>query len=430
MRFDNQIQQPELPPPNHPTRVNAIIDEILKNRGFSQEDERERFLNPVHPTDLTPEEVGIDPKQLDKLQDIIRSAIKENKKIIVYGDYDCDGVCATAIVWEILHNLGGDTMPYIPHRQEEGFGLSKYSLDNIRKEYPDSSLLITVDTGITNHEEVRYARDLGFSVIITDHHHAPEELPDADSIIHSTELSGAGIAWMIAHRLDPALARDSLDLAALATVADMVPLVGPNRSLVYHGITSLEQSKRPGMDSLMLLAGIDRSSLNTYQVSHIIAPRINAAGRIEHALDALRLLCTTKRDRARNLAKKLEDINRQRQQLTENAVEKAKSLVSPESSSLLFVADESFHEGVIGLVASRLVNEFSRPAVVVSKGEKISKASARSMPGFSITQAIKDVETFLIDGGGHEMAGGFTARTAQLHPTASRFAPSPAAHTI
>jgi len=388
------------------------MDILLENRGVATKKEKNVFLNPPDPANLTSKDVGIDKVSVTKAIKRIQNAIKDKESIVVYADYDADGITAGAIMWEALHSLGGSVMPYIPHRVEEGYGLSIKGIDAVREQY-DPTLIITVDHGITAWEKVTYAKKKGIDVIITDHHVKPKKLPDCTTI-HTTKLSGAGVSWFLAKELT---SFSPLELVALGTIADMVPLVGPNRSIVKYGLAAINNTNRVGLEALMTDAGLTKGALDAYCVSHMLAPRLNAAGRIEHAMDALRLICTKQEVKARLLAEKLGLTNRQRQQLTEEMVLHARELL-PKSPKLLrkliFISHESYNPGVIGLVAGKLVEEYYRPAIVVSKGEVFSKASARSINGFNIVEAIRSCSDILVDVGGHPMAAGFTVETKNL----------------
>ncbi len=389
-----------------------IVKILLKSRGIVGSKNSNDFLHPLDPYALKASEVGIDKKSLEAALVRIRTATQKRQSIVVYADYDADGITAGAIMWETLHQLGASVMPYIPHRVEEGYGLSLKGLDTIRSLY-DPSLVITVDHGITAREKIAYARKLGMEVIVTDHHVKPKNLPEC-TVIHTTALSGAGVAWFVAKQLLQEPRDELLALAAVGTIADMVPLVGPNRSLVKWGLLALNKTKRVGLEALITEAGLTKGSLGTYEISHILAPRLNAMGRLEHALDALRLLCTRQSDKAVFLARRLGLTNRQRQQLTEQTALHALARVSDRKQKLLFISHESYNQGVIGLVAGRLVEEYYRPAIVVSRGEVYSKASARSITGFNIVEAIRTCSDILVDMGGHPMAAGFTVETKHL----------------
>ena len=397
-----------------------IISILLGNRGVHTKKERESFLNPPNPWDLTAKDVGIDNSSLRKGIARINKAIDAKESIVVYADYDADGITAGAIMWETVHRLGGNIMPYIPHRVEEGYGLSKKGIDAVIKEY-HPKLIITVDHGITAAEKVDYAISKGIDVVVTDHHVKPKDLPNCP-IIHTTDLCGAGISWFVAKELVAGCGMEVTDyeeliaLAAIGTIADMVPLVGPNRSIAKFGLNVLNKNKHVGLDALMKDAGLTKGELGTYDISHMLAPRLNAMGRLVHGMDALRLLCTKQEDKAMLLARKLGLTNKERQQMTVDTTVHARDLVKGmvKMKKLLFVSHDSYNQGIIGLVAGKLVEEFYRPAVVLSRGEFVSKASARSIAGFNIIEAIRTCSDILVDAGGHPMAAGFTIETKYI----------------
>jgi single-stranded-DNA-specific exonuclease len=383
-----------------------IIPVLLKNRGVDNQ-----FLHPKNPFEFTAKDVGVDPQALKKAIARIRKAVKNKESIIVYADYDADGICAGAIMWETIHAIGGNVMPYIPHRVEDGYGLSVKGIDAVRELY-DPSLIITVDHGITAREKIAYAKSLGIEVIVTDHHVKPSKLPDC-TIVHTTKLSGVGVSWFVASSLSRG--NDTLELAAIGTIADMVSLTGANRPIVKFGLQELNRTKRVGLLALIKDAGLTLGELSPYDISHVLAPRLNAMGRLVHAMDALRLLCTHQEDKARLLAEKLGLTNKERQQLTIDTTTHAlRGLSLKTYKKLLFVAHETYNPGVIGLVAGKLVEEYYRPAVVVARGPEVSKGSARSIAGFNIVEAIKRFSGLLVDVGGHPMAAGFTVETKNL----------------
>ena len=424
------------------SNLKDLIKTLLRNRGIKTRKEKEEFLNPKL-ENITIKSVGIGKKQLQKAIGRIQKAIKTKEKIVVFGDYDVDGICGTAILWETLNSLGADVMPYIPHRIDEGYGLSSKGISNIKYQISNIKLIITVDNGIVANKAVEFANKKGIDVIITDHHVPSKKLPNAFAIVHTTKLCGAGVAWLLAQEVkkhlsvisnpegmrDPnGISRsarndnkqdDHLELVALATIADLVSLVGANRTFVKFGLEELRQTKRIGLLELFKEAGLDQLTIGVYEVGHIIAPRLNAMGRLEYAMDSLRLLCTKNRERAATLAQKLGNTNRERQELTLATFENSKFKIQNSKSqfknkNLLFIADASYQQGIIGLVAGKLVEEFYRPAIVVSIGKKYSKASARSVAGFNIIEFIRGSSEMLVDAGGHPMAAGFTIETSKL----------------
>lgn len=442
---------------NSKLEVNDIINVLLENRAIKTEKEREEYLHPKL-EEVTTQSVNIDQKQLKKALKRIQEAITNKEQIVVFGDYDVDGICGSAILWETLRDAGAVAIPYIPHRIDEGYGLSLPGISNVQSQISNIKLIITVDNGIVASKAVDFANKQGIDVIITDHHvlstGGSETLPKAHAIVHTTAVCGTGVAYLFAQEIihsviaTPSSPRgkqsntdeiatssstprndkrenDHLALVALATVADLVPLKGANRTLLFHGLKVLQQTPRIGLRELCREAAIDQRTIGTYEIGHVIAPRLNAAGRLEYAMDSLRLLCTNNPKRAEELAQTIGGINRERQGLTIESVAHAKAQVQSSSlrqssgqelktQNLLFIAHETYQPGVIGLIAGRLVEEFYRPAIVLSIGETHSKASARSIAGFNIIEFIRTASHLLVDAGGHPMAAGFTVETAKI----------------
>lgn len=389
-----------------------LVKVLAKNRGLDTPQKLHDFLNPTF-EQITKEDVGNTKKAVERIE----KAIKSGEKIIVYSDYDADGICATAIMWETLFSLGANVMPYVPHRIKEGYGLAVEAIGSLAKE--KVGLIITVDHGVTAVKQVDHANKLGIDVIITDHHVKPDVLPSAYTMVHTTKLCGTGVSWRLCfdlvEKLKPQYApklKEKLELAAIATVADLVPLTGANRAIVKIGLELLTKTKRPGLLSLFKMCGIT-GSIGTYEIGHMIAPRINAMGRIEHGMDSLRLICAKNQKQADEKAQLLASTNSRRQTLTSSAMENAFDLV--DKSQLVGVtAHPDWHEGVIGLVASRLVETYHKPMIVIARGQVHSKGSARSIPGFNIVEAIRNSIEFLVDAGGHPMAAGFTIETKHI----------------
>jgi len=391
-----------------------LLKVLLQNRNIETKKEIKEFLNPKL-TNVTIRSVGIDKKELEKSVKRIKDAIKKGEQIIVYGDYDVDGITGAAILWETLNAQGAKVLPYIPHRIDEGYGLSKAGIQNLESKIGKVALIITVDNGIVANDAVAFANEKGIDVIITDHHVPSKNKPSSYSIVHTTQLCGAGVAWILSQQFKNQ--DDHLELVALASIADLVPLTGANRTLTKFGLEKLTQTQRLGLLELFKEAGIDKKTIGTYQVGHIIAPRLNAMGRLESAMDSLRLICTKNPLRAKELARKLSSTNSERQNITQKTVSEALSQVKirkNQSNRLLFVAHQSYQQGVIGLVAGKLVEEYYLPSIVVAKGEVLSRGSARSISGFNIIEFIRSASEFLVDAGGHPMAAGFTVETAKL----------------
>jgi single-stranded-DNA-specific exonuclease len=412
---------------NSKFKIDEVVKILLQNRGIETKKETEDFLNPKL-SGVTIRNVKISAPQVKKSVDRIKKAIKNKEQVVIFGDYDVDGICGSAILWETLNDLGVKVMPYIPNRIDEGYGLSIIGIKNLKSKIQNIKLIITVDNGIVANKAVEFAKKQGIDVIITDHHVPSKKLPKAFSIVHTTLLCGTGVAYMLANSLwqianskktirHAPYATDHLGLVALATVSDLVPLLGANRTLLKYGLLELHETKRPGLLALFKEAQINQNSIGVYEIGHMIAPRLNAMGRLESAMDSLRLVCTTNKERATKLAHKLGFTNRERQAVTEEAVAHAKAKVRAskfETEKLLFISDKSYEQGVIGLVAGRLVEEFYIPSIVISKGEIYSKASARSVSGFNIIEFIRSETELLVDVGGHPMAAGFMIETSKL----------------
>ncbi len=379
-----------------------------------------------------PSALGIDNKQIDKAVKRIENAIKNEEPIVVYGDYDVDGICSTAILWETLRDLKAKAMPFIPSREKEGYGLSIEGIKNIledpkyslsEKSKSKNGLLITVDNGIVAHEAVEFANKSGLDVIIIDHHEIGKTVPDAFAIIHTLELCAAGISYLFSKELYNGAritynGDDKLELACIATVADLVPLVGPNRSIVKYGLSALNNTTRLGLLALFEIADIKK--VGTYEIGYLIGPRLNASGRIDSALVGLRLLCTSDKSKADEYARQLNTINKERQAMVSEMVEHALEIQNAKIKSqkfderIIVIDHESYHQGIIGLIAGKLVEKYYLPAIVISKGEKVSKASARSISGFNIIEAIRNSSSLLINAGGHPMAAGFSIDTLKI----------------
>lgn len=409
------------------TTTGELLTYLLTLRGIVTEKQKNEFIFPKL-EEVNAKSVDIDQKQLQRSVMRIQSAIEKGEQIIVFGDYDVDGICASAILWETLHHKTAKVMPYIPHRVDEGYGLSVPGINNVLTQYPNTTLIITVDNGIVANEAVSYAKSRGIDVIITDHHLPHEDakhaLPDAFSIVHTTKLCGAGIAWIVSKEFiqnEQVLIRehmtDHLVFAALATIADMVPLIDGNRAIVKFGLSELRKTTRIGLRALFAEAGIEQGSIEVYQIGHQISPRLNAAGRMESAMDSLRLLCTRDPRRAKELADALGEVNRFRQEETLLATEHAIGQLADgvwEKEKILLVAHESYPQGVIGLIAGKLVEKYYRPAIVIAVGEEQSKASVRSIKGFNIIEFLRTQSEFFVNVGGHPMAAGFTVETEKI----------------
>lgn len=410
-------------------RQEEIIRVLLANRGLKTKKQISEFLSPPKPPKYSLKDLEINPHEVRKAIARIKKAIETHEKIIVYSDYDTDGICGAAILWESLNDLKANVLPYVPHRETEGYGLSEIGIDNLLTDefYTKSGkvgLIITVDHGITANQAVLYAKKKGIDIIICDHHQKGVKNPEALAIVHTTKLCGAGVAYYFTQEFrkfsaytENFLNINNLELAAVATIADMVPLTGANRSIVKYGLEQINNTKRVGLLELFTEAGLTLGNIGTYEVGFVIAPRLNAMGRLVHGLDALRLLCTKKKGKAEELAQILGLTNKERQDLTINTSQHAKNLWLEKGETqekLIYLYHETYNAGVIGLVAGKLVEEFYKPAIVISKGEIYSKASARSIYGFNIIEHIRKASSILVNAGGHPMAAGFTVETKRL----------------
>lgn len=407
-----------------------VFRQILYNRGLTSHTEAEAFLKAEMPSFSGQKLLGI-----DTAVEHIDAALKANKKIAVYGDYDADGVTATALMLQILTALGADVQPYIPNRFTEGYGLNTTALDKLKQDGVE--LVITVDCGIRAVEQAKYARQIGLDLIITDHHTTGSELPECTALINPKRpddpypekiLAGVGVAYKLAVALIEALKPkniepdDLIDLVAIGTVADLVPMISENRSLVQRGLRMMRTPRRQGLASLMGVIGVSAATISAADIGYGLGPRINAAGRIGSAQDALRLLTTTDLFEAGQYAQVLDNRNRERQRITREIQEQAETLAKPDKKDamLLFAHHPDFNPGVVGLAASRLVEQYYRPSVVGFRNEEYTRASCRSIPEFHITQALEECADLLTQYGGHAAAAGFTVPNKNLQALEDR----------
>ncbi len=406
----------------------AIFRQILYNRGYDTMDACNNFVEACMPEGTEPSNMLGIPESAER----IRWAIDHSEPIAVYGDYDADGVTATALLVNVLRSMHANASPYIPNRFDEGYGLNKEALDNLYAQ--GKRLVITVDCGIRSLPEVAHAKHIGLDLIISDHHHPAGELPEAFAIINPKqpndsypykELAGVGLAYKLAselltsYRSSPEVvsgAEAYLDLVALGTVADLVPLTGENRALVRKGIDAIRRPHRQGIMALIGVAGLNPNQINSTHIGFALGPRLNAAGRLESALAALNLLITTDVAEAAGLAQQLEIQNRERQQLTRQIQEQAEKIALEEDpqARLLFASHPEFNPGVVGLAASRLCDLYYRPAIVAQYGEQFTRGSCRSIPEFHITNALDQCTELMEHHGGHAAAAGFTVRNENL----------------
>ena len=390
---------------------------LLYARGIRTEEEANLFLNPsldgLHDPFLLP--------GMQKTVDLLKDAVAGKKTILVYGDYDADGVCASSILLETLHEEGASLAYRIPSRHTEGYGLNA---DAVREIAQKAQILITVDCGVSNVEEVALAKELGLTVIITDHHQPPEILPEADVVMDPLlgdypcpDLCGAGVALKICQALQGmAGVEKRLDLAAIATVADVVPLRDENRIIVREGLRRMEHTSRPGLKA-MLAASETRTPLSADDLGFRIGPRLNAAGRLGDAKLGVHLLLTADEAKAANIAAMLEEANRARQRFEREMTASAVSQLSLEAladAHVILVSGEDWNPGLIGLTAGRLCERFHLPAIALSVHGDTAVGSCRSIPGISIYRMLAACEDLLERFGGHEQAAGLTVKTENI----------------
>jgi single-stranded-DNA-specific exonuclease len=403
------------------TGLNRTIAKILFNRQIDTPEAIRQFLNPSM-SDLH------DPFSMfgmEKAVDRILGALRTNEKIMVYGDYDVDGITAASLLYIILNKLGAQVSYYLPNRLVEGYGLSIEGINEAAAK--GITLIISVDTGVTAVQEVEFARSLGIECILTDHHEPGEVLPRAVALVNPKqkdcsysggELSGVGVAFKLAQALYRRLQQDEseleehLDLVALGTSADIVPLVGENRILTKFGIRQISRTTKPGLKSLTFVSGLMGKEIGTGQVVFILAPRINAIGRLGDAQLAIKLLTTRDERIASEIARKLDQENQRRKNIDEStlneALEQIREVVDTEKDRAIVLASEGWHQGVIGIVASRIVERFHLPTVMIAIDNGEGKGSARSIPGFHLCDALRECEDLLLRYGGHKYAAGLT----------------------
>jgi len=468
--------------------IDSLVLQLLHNRGIDTQDKIDEFLNPDYGEDLH------DPflfKDMRKAVDRILEAIKNNEKITIFGDYDADGVTSVVVLEKVFNELAGNIDVYIPHRGKEGYGLNEKALKVIKEN--GSSLIITVDCGVSNYDAIDYANDLGIDVIITDHHQPPEKLPNAFAIIDPKvsdekypfeDLAGVGVAFKLAQALTRGFTRIEngssriawhseldaefrsrsrikcgmtnenvagqkaiwchshkgtiapspdqikwlLDLVAVGTVADCSPLVGENRTLVKYGLIVLNKTRNLGLKAIMETAGLAKSeaqgvrcvedaTVNGWNIGFQIAPRLNAAGRLDHANTAYQLLTTESPEEAKEIAGSLNETNNNRQEMTKKATDEAKEIIEKDQKNniVLFAKNNNWQAGIIGLVAGRISQRYYRPVFIFTKIEGKIVASGRSIPEFDITQALKQTEKYLKRYGGHSQACGLELKSEKIY---------------
>ncbi len=431
---------------------------ILVNRGYCDVDDIDNFLNPSL-RHLRPPETMTD---IQRAAHRLARAIVDREKILVFGDYDTDGVTATALLKAFFDGCGAETITYIPHRISEGYGLKTRHITSLALKQ-GIKVIITVDCGSASHDAVSTARQAGIDVIVTDHHNAPAPLPRATALVNPKRadcpsqmdhLAGVGVAFYLIIHLRQHLRQKGFwtrkpepnlktlcDLVALGTVADMVPLVAENRVLTHAGLRILRQGKRPGLAALFTLAGITEPGPDSQDIAFRIAPRLNAAGRMGHAKEALALLTTSDEQAAQRLAEKVEGYNQARQRIEQQTVEQIQRMIDATPALLdsltLVLWHPDWHEGVLGIAAARMVRAYKRPVILIAAKGGMAKGSARSIEGFDLYNALTHCADTLCGYGGHAMAAGLQLEPDRLksfrrcfeaaaqHQTGGTISPSP-----
>ncbi|MHC4218091.1 MAG: single-stranded-DNA-specific exonuclease RecJ [Planctomycetota bacterium] len=423
----------------------GLFERVLRARGLEDPDEIRRFCEPrltdLHEPDLLP--------NIDAAADRLVHGVREGQSIVIYGDYDVDGIAACAILYHVIKAVAPDArlQTYVPHRLEEGYGLNTEALRQLRDQ--GAQLVISVDCGITAQEPAAEARAIGLDLIVTDHHlpDSGEPLPTALAIVHPRlggsrypfgELCGAGVAYKLAWRFATTwcgsrrvgknvqkVLLDMLPMAALGTIADVVPLVDENRTIASFGLRWIKETPIVGLRALIEAADLTGEDIDSEKVGFVLAPRLNACGRMGHAAEAVRLLTDAPPDEAGDIARRLTRLNRQRQDLerriTDQAVRRAEDAgMTADDCRAIVLADESWHAGVVGIVCSRLVDRFGRPVVLLQQQGETCKGSARSINGYSIHEGLAAAAEHLTSFGGHEAAAGLSLRTADLEAFTAR----------
>jgi len=407
--------------------VPPLVAAVLGRRGYETEAAARTFLKPdlgqLHPPEAL-------PGTLEAAERLVAAA-RRGRPIVIYGDYDVDGIAGAAILWQALRLAGAEVRVYVPHRIEEGYGLNRAAVRRLAGE--GAAVLVTVDCGISGVEEVALGRRLGMEVIVTDHHEPdPDRLPPADVVVNPKlpdspypfrDLAGAGVAmklaWAIGQRLSgrqrvqPAFRSflvAATGLAALGTIADVVPLVGENHVLAGFGLRALSASDHPGIRALREVSGLEAKPIDAYHIGYVLGPRLNAAGRLGHAAEAVALLTTAGPDEARRIAEHLDRQNRRRREVESRILAEAEAQVAetftPDRHAAIVAAGPGWHTGVIGIVASRLVEKYHRPTILIGTEGDRAQGSGRSIPGFHLFEALAACRGHLTTYGGHTMAAG------------------------
>lgn len=403
--------------------VSELVGKILAARGFTCDRSTEDFLNKNADDFHNPFLLH----DMEKAVKTIRSAVENKTKIAVYGDYDVDGITSTYMIYDYLKSLGADVIYYIPDRVTEGYGINTDAIDSLKKR--GVALIVTVDVGITAVTEVDYAAKSGITVVITDHHNLKDEIPDAAAVVNPKivsgypfdALAGVGVAFKLVYALsgcDKKVFDKYCDIAAIGTIADMVPLCGENRYIASKGTERLRNTENIGLRALLDVSGTDISQVNSSDISYTISPRLNAAGRVASASMSVELLLEKNHENAHKKAIELDNCNKLRQKEEQNIFEEALNIIkenSYENDNFIVVAKENWMHGVIGIVSSKLTEMFYKPSSVISiNSDGTGKASGRSIKGINLFDALSNCSEQLVKYGGHELAAGFTIREGMI----------------
>jgi single-stranded-DNA-specific exonuclease len=395
----------------------AVTAQILLQRGITTTAEAEAFLRP----DLANLNDGQQLAGLAEAVVRIQQAIAAQESIVVYGDYDVDGVTSATILSSAIRELGGMVSVYLPERMKEGYGLNETAIRQLQQD--GAQLIVTVDTGTTSIAAIELINSLGMAAIVVDHHQITGELPNALAVVNPRrpdcqypfkELAAVGVTYQVARALLGKGANQYLDLVALGTVADVVPLVGDNRTLVVAGLAQLNSAPRPGVAALIEVAGLADKSIDAYHIGFQLGPRLNAAGRIDHARLAFDLLNAPDLATARPLAQQLNDLNTRRQELTERILTESRAAASESQDKIIITGGEAWSVGVVGIVAGRLVEEFSKPAIVFEYQDEVCKGSCRSVDGVNIVELLGQAREWIQQFGGHAKAAGLSVVRANF----------------
>ena len=401
--------------------VSRILSRLLINRGITTKNKAEKFLHPSLDNLIDPFLLPGIKKAVER----IRKAKEKKEKILIYGDYDVDGITAVCLCLIVLKELGLNVDFHIPERLTEGYGLSKEAIRLAQAE--NVNLIITVDCGITNSEEVLFARGLGIDIIITDHHlpedgKKPESLVTIDPMVGECpeelkHLAGVGVAYKLMQALTNDNLNQHLDLVALGTIADLVPLTGENRIFAKEGLKIIKEAKKEGIKELLNVSKLTDKEINSYHIGFLLGPRINAAGRVASAKKAVELLLTKSSEKANTIAQELDQQNQERRKIQKKIFEEACTLIKKEkmdSNYSIVLVREGWHPGVAGIVASKVVEKFYRPTIILCLEKGIAKGSGRSIENFHLFHAVKKCKDLLLSCGGHKLAIGLTLKAENV----------------